>query len=567
MKRKFLVGALSALAVFALVGCGGTTDSSVPATSDTPATSETPTTSEVVNAVTSVTVTGADGATAVRAGKTLQLTATLAGTGTFDKTVTWSVDSEIATISDGGVLTGVSVGTVKVTATSTFTTSVAGELSITVKAEYDEISSLTKAGEYKMKGTVAALTTKGFIMHDGTAGAYVHLNAEPTNYAIGDYVSVEETLADGTYMPYNGFYQFTNAAVVTKLEGTAPAVTEAVALTKEIADGWTSVSNNPTAIQKYKWTTNCAASGSYTVLPFAGSDTVIENTYTPESLTVSAGVKYEVEGYFYGYSTKNKYASIALTKITAMASDPTSITIDNASDSVVAGKKMGMEFTVLPAGSLQEATWSVANKDTAVVDPLATIDATTGVLTAGTTTGTVVVTAKANANDQIVGSKEIKIVSSLNYTKVAAYTLVSSAAGTGAISDESAVLAIFTAGADTTTEGLSDIVTSTTNCVQAYAGFTGYLNLGMKLGKKDGYGSFTIGTTEAVGKVVIHTTGWTASDKVQIGVDDAQTPGVAYKTTGAEKTLTYEFGATKSIDVLFTERGFISSMEFYKVAA
>ena len=88
--------------------------------------------------VTSVSISAANDATSVRLGKTLQFSAGVKPNNASDKSVTWDVsDSTVATISDSGLLTPVSTGTVTVSATSYHGATAEGvksnEIEITVK--------------------------------------------------------------------------------------------------------------------------------------------------------------------------------------------------------------------------------------------------------------------------------------------------------------------------------------------------------------------------------------------------------------------------------------------------
>ena len=121
MKKKFLALSLlltCGLIVPGLSSCGGDNPPDVPVDPDDPNTPENPGEDPGENPtedkVTGVVVTGP---LSVDIGSTIQLLAEVQGSD--DDSVTWSVDKpEIATIDDKGVLTGVSEGTVRVTATS-----------------------------------------------------------------------------------------------------------------------------------------------------------------------------------------------------------------------------------------------------------------------------------------------------------------------------------------------------------------------------------------------------------------------------------------------------------------
>lgn len=84
-------------------------------------------------AVTSVTVTPATAT--VAKGGSLQLSAVLAGTGIFDKSVTWSINSSVSSITDSGVLTvsaSETATTITVTAASDYDSTKTGTATITV---------------------------------------------------------------------------------------------------------------------------------------------------------------------------------------------------------------------------------------------------------------------------------------------------------------------------------------------------------------------------------------------------------------------------------------------------
>ena len=101
--------------------------------------------------VTGVTVTAAEGATSVEVGKTLQLTAAVAGTNNPAQTVTWeSSDTSKATVS-GGLVTGVAEGSVTITATSTVDTSKSGTFNLTVtdSSQAGQVTDNAVVPEYK----------------------------------------------------------------------------------------------------------------------------------------------------------------------------------------------------------------------------------------------------------------------------------------------------------------------------------------------------------------------------------------------------------------------------------
>lgn len=303
----------------------------------------------------------------------------------------------------GQNLTVLKAGTAKITVSlfGKYTDTV----DITTLAEvFNSISEITKAGKYNVRGVVSGLNTKGFILNDGTASVYVYLNGKPS-VKIGDKLKVTQTLTEADNK-YNGFYQFTSSAKLTPITDDYTAA-EAVPLTPEIAATFATVDADPTALKKYSWTTTVVAAGDYTALPLEGSTVTIENTYTLADLAVKVGCKYNVEGYFYGYASKYKYAAFSLTKVTQEFDPITSIAVEADQNVCAVGGTDQMSATILPTTAHQEFTWSVANKDTTVTDTLATIDKT-GLLT-GVKAGVVVVSATSNDDTTKIATTEVTI--------------------------------------------------------------------------------------------------------------------------------------------------------------
>jgi uncharacterized protein YjdB len=370
MKKNVLL-MLAACAALGLASCG----KSAPASSSQPGESSASSSIDSTVYATDLTV---DSATlALKIDETHQIVATVAPANVTTGGVTYaSSAADVASVSETGLVTGLKVGTATITVTTKSAVSKGGQpvtKTVGVTVNMKTISDITKAGTYDVKGVVVALTTKGFLLHDGTAGIYSYVGSDPT-YNIGDYLEISEKLTDSStspYQPYNGFYQFTSGATITKLTDTAPAVPEAVALTKAVADGWaTATSFAPTAIQKYKWTSYAAKVGSnnFVSLNLADSTTVIEGTYTPTDLKPTAGNKYEVEGYFYGYSSSSAYAAFALTKLTQVFDPVTSITVKAAGDATWTrvGETLALSATIAPVTADPELLWS--SSDTAKAD-------------------------------------------------------------------------------------------------------------------------------------------------------------------------------------------------------
>ena len=148
-KKALAAFAVASVMCFSMaaVGCGGkdNKDDKEPPKTEQPGDDtnnnnpdDTQQPSDTTAKVTSVTVAVKNNAKAeVEKGKTLELVATVVGTNNPATTVTWSsADTNKATVSNAGVVTGVAAGKVKITATSTVDNTKKGELEIEVKDGY-----------------------------------------------------------------------------------------------------------------------------------------------------------------------------------------------------------------------------------------------------------------------------------------------------------------------------------------------------------------------------------------------------------------------------------------------
>lgn len=253
----------------------------------------------------------------VEVGSSISLSYTLTPSGATAN-VTYAIESgsEYATLS-GNKLTGVAIGTVKVTASYTLngTTYTSLPLSIEVIAATDpvKINTITGEGSYYVKGIVVAKHDKGFVLADDTGAIYVH-DYGNLKVSVNDYASIKGAVAS-----FNGALQYTYSAstvTYTKLDDDSdkPTLASAAELTSGIADSFKTVGESVSLNKLYKWTTTVAKSGNYYTYNIDGSDTVIEAQYS--TFTVSEGTTYEVEGYFTGYNSKYSYANFVFTSVT-----------------------------------------------------------------------------------------------------------------------------------------------------------------------------------------------------------------------------------------------------------
>jgi len=172
--------------------------------------------STIINLVVSaskITVKGAKNATSVTVNNNLQITASTSPANALDKTVTWSVENGTgsATINQSGLLTGISGGTVTVTATATAKdgSGVHGFMTINVIQPVTRITvtGLGGVAEVKLKGTLqmnALITPDGatneaftWSVKNGTGSAKISSKGLLTAAKTGT-VTVIATAKDGS---------------------------------------------------------------------------------------------------------------------------------------------------------------------------------------------------------------------------------------------------------------------------------------------------------------------------------------------------------------------------------
>lgn len=313
--------------------------------------------------------------------------------------VAWtSSDTSIATVSDDGVVSAVKKpdADTSVTITATLKSNPKYTKTITIDVfEKIPVVAISALDDYEIgdtafvRGVVVAKTTQGYLIDDGTAAVYVFLKADPANINIGDYYEVGGALA-----AYNGALQFTADAAQTKLSETAPKPREAIALTKEIADGWKTKSASTekqqystTEIAKYSWTAVAAKDGNYWIINLEGSTTKIEASYMPNNFKLEAGKTYNIEAYFGGYAGPNygDYAAMYITSVEEteplgvnVQLDQTAVTLTKGQTITLKASVYGAENTSVTWKSDTETVATVTEEGvvTAVANGTATITAT-----------------------------------------------------------------------------------------------------------------------------------------------------------------------------------------------
>ena len=272
--------------------------------------------------------------------------------------------------------------------------------------------------------------------------------------------------------------------------------------------------------------------------------------------TLNVGSKVtKLSGTWYAEDTINLCNPNEIEFTPAAVPTATGVTITAVGDAteVQATKTLQLTAVVAPAGANQKVVWSSEKEDVATVSA-------TGIVT-GVKAGTTKIFATAEGTE-IKGEYSITVTAAPSEPvtpnkALAKYSFASS--GTETL-DDASLTALFATKVDATTE---NIVTEVTDSDKVWQGYAKFEALGLKLGTGSVQGKFTAKTSKAISKAVITGYGWAATDTVSIGGADAQAFGNVYKTAKEAVTLTFTFESTQSIPVVFTKRGFITTLEFF----
>ncbi len=154
--------------------------------------------------------------------------------------------------------------------------------------------------------TVGAVSTKGYVVTDGTDGLYVYVNSTPS-VKVGDVVKVTGKMAS-----YYGVRQVANPSqtVVTEGDGTFEADWT------DITGNFESYTNSSSAPVKYEATV--VKSGTHTNFKVEGADTFVGTlTNAPSAMFegINEGDKVRVYGYFSTINTTNNLVGVYAYKL------------------------------------------------------------------------------------------------------------------------------------------------------------------------------------------------------------------------------------------------------------
>ena len=547
--------------------------------------------------VTSIVVTAAGGVTSLDVGSQVQLSAAVTGEGEFSEDVFWSIDNPTyATVDNTGLVTGLYKGRVNVTATSLMTktvfgfygleikfipvTSVAASLSSsTLFVGENDTHALAKVSDYANPNVTWASSNE--------AVATIDAQGLITSLAVGTTdITATSIGLDGTGNT------ITSAAVTLTVKAALPeAAVTTIAALKAITTADNVLYSVTGIIDASSFATKTSGdiynNGFYLVDPvsldyiqvyksaldlhsFSNDAGVV--TYTHDAGTPSLdgvlpdGVEVTL------YCVAAPYGStpeINAVPVAAAESEATySASLNAPANGVASFGDVAQEVV----SSVSELAYG--DTVTVNVEPAAgyIVDSVTVKNILGASVDATVVEANKtySFSATCVNQVTVKFMENLDYTKVAAYTFTPAIEGTASTTalTTAAFQTLLTSAADTTTAGLSNIVSGVTAANKVYNAVANYESKGIKLGTSSVDGTFTLTVTDtSIRKVVVSATGWTATDTLKVGDADAQTMGAAYTAPDSEKTLTFNITAATSITFTAHIRAFIRSIEFYSGVA
>lgn len=191
----------------------------------------------------------------------------------------------------------------------------------------NNISDITTAGTYTVKGTIVAKSTRGFIVGDGTGYIYYYNTSYDQNaYAIGNMVKLS-----GAVSAYGSVFQYTSTATVTEASESNYQTEEPLFITGSAMQ--TRVGSTDNTLSSYiQYEGTLSVSGTYyNITGIDGATTAQGSISYPinTDFTSLNGKTVTVTGYFVGVSS-SKYYNTMLGSIEEVVSNEPSITVEPA---------------------------------------------------------------------------------------------------------------------------------------------------------------------------------------------------------------------------------------------
>ena len=526
--------------------------------------------------VTGISITGASAT--VEEESQLQLTASVTPNNATVQTVTWSSNHEsIATVNTNGLVTGVSEGEARITATATDGSAVYGYIDITVTAkpqqsEFDaEMAPGTNALSCTVDGnegvkvatgkasgdmtiTVGAGATRLSFYAAGWNGSSTVISLTGATFGTASFSLTADSGIAGSGTAYtltgneSDYYHETTLSGITEETEITVSASTRFALWK--AKYYTTAVEPvyPTSISLEAGSTSVAIGGTTSVeVSYTPSDTNVKNVTFSSNATSVATVSSEgiITGVAAGNAritataeAANSGTVTAYVDITVTAIAVTGVTVSPASASIAVDATQQLTATISPSNATNKnVTWSS--------------DATS----VATVSSTGLVTAKA------AGTATITVTSAADSTKKATATITVTESGGGSGQSTSSYSVMFKTGSgdgsNLTTETSEssylssggDFINSISSVNKAYYGGSN----GLKLGTSSASGSitFAIDSTEVESIVVnakLYNSSKAATLSVNSGTSQSVTSSFSDLTFDIDSTITsISFGSSKYI--------------------
>ena len=257
---------------------------------------------------------------------------------------------------------------------------------------------------YTVRGYVVGINGQNTMISDGVNGFTIYQNK--TAVEVGDKVTVTST--------WQKYYSTTQTGTVSSLIKTKVAMDPITEYTVRTGAELVAMSSNSTdnlAGKTFKAENAVIRQeGNYKNL-YVGGTKVNTTIVGLNDIELPLDVYGTFTGFIYQANTKNSVLTIWVNSFTANGeAAPTALTISGSNE-----VEAGLSTTLTVSGVADNfmnadtsVTWGVANKDTGVTEPLATIDQN-GVLTAGSTTGVVTVTATSTLAPTVTATFDVTI--------------------------------------------------------------------------------------------------------------------------------------------------------------
>ena len=169
------------------------------------------------------------------------------------------------------------------------------------------ISEITATGNYSVVGTIVAMSTRGYVVGDGTGYVYYYGGSNfSTNYGIGDIVHL-----NGAVSVYGGVYQFTSTATVTESDDSNYEEENPTILTGADMDARVASTTPPDLSTYVQYEGKLTVSGNYyNITDIEGAGTAQGSISYPTNtteLTALNGKQVKVTGYYVGISSAQYY--------------------------------------------------------------------------------------------------------------------------------------------------------------------------------------------------------------------------------------------------------------------